>query len=64
MKFGMCCQKVTFLLDHNRYNPIVYYQGYMYSAEESESFINKEGTVEKKMSSRLNTLIDILKTMF
>ena len=46
------------MLDHDRYNPAVYYQGYV-SAEESASFINKEEKVEQKVISGLNILTTV-----
>ena len=46
------------MLDHNRYNPTVYYQA-TYAAEESAPFINKEGTAEEKVSSGLNILTTV-----
>ena len=38
--------------------PEVYFKA-MYSAEESASFIKKEGTVEEKVSSGLNILTTV-----
>ena len=51
----MCCQKVAFVWDHNRYNPRNYYQGYVRHWEEWV-FIYKEGTVEEKISRVLKIM--------
>ena len=57
----MCCQKVTFvLIIIGKIGKIKQFTiKATYSAEESASFINIEGTVEEKVSSGLNILMTV-----